>query len=96
MLDFFMPYRAQKFHTCPLITSQGSGGEGMTKIAIEIDCDGKYCGECREVSSYCTNGLPVKLIYECDAGFSDSGIVLKKKGNKLLRCKQCLEAEVKE
>ena len=58
----------------------------MRVIRIKINCEKKTCYEC--VYKHLESG-PVCLMYDCKLSFN-------KKHTDVLRCLECLEAEVKE
>jgi hypothetical protein len=59
------------------------------KVVVEIECDEKACG-------YCEWGVDGDLSRHC--GLYNFAVLLWHKGDNKwpTRCKQCLEAEVKE
>lgn len=61
----------------------------MAYIKTWIDNEGKYCGDCRDWYHIPLNGYICK-----NNSFKDERLI--KTGKGILRCKQCLDAEVKE
>ena len=57
----------------------------MRTIKVQIDCSDKYCGKCQLLNEY---------VYRCDA--YDSDLEFSKDVLDVLRCKQCIESEIKD
>lgn len=61
------------------------------KAVIEIDCDGKYCKDCKhEWEGLCTNNFFERII--CHFDMCTKYIKLRKTKNGYMRCKLCLAA----
>ena len=62
----------------------------MTKIAIEIDCDGEYCGGCNRANINIDEDVFCREFKEKIGRWNDFT------NGACKRCQQCLEAEVNE
>ena len=62
----------------------------MTKITVEIDCDMDFCSYCRHVIYTRDN-----MSWRCGIFRDNEKLEISDK-NRIIRCKECLEAEVKD
>lgn len=73
----------------------------MTKIAIDIDCDGEYCGSCRKLDMLKNDEVPIEYYYICKQFIDryDEYTQLTTRympQDQIKRCQQCLDATISE